>query len=462
MRAILLSAVGLLFLPGDRQVEKPLTSSFVLAPTCAYFLAPSKLLSEGKVEYVEYSPDGRYALVSGSTKPGSSAQDELKKALDPQKVAGEPWLKVWDLKSGVLRDVPRSLLTYLHENPGRMEFTTVPNVMLVRSLPGLPTASRGGRPPSFTVDKVNLIDGSVKRILSLEQEPDSYADMEVSPGQPFLVVLKYERNRPVDVTGHKTTVSFQKVDFNGNVVKSGKARLEGRAVLMGWTKDGAHMVGSVSRVESVGKRPIAKTLVANFTTGVVSETTEPVPTFGEDENGPGLTSILADGATKVGGKVVPYKNLWIVADPSPEKGPAFVAADVDEAWLSPKAQVIAYTVEGRLFARVLLQVDLDSYKKALEDAERQEAVNKVKQIATGIMMYCADYDDMYPPSGEIKDTVGPYVKSLSMFDGFVYTFSGKNATDIAQPASTEIGYLPIAGGRCVAYADGHVNFIPNP
>lgn len=101
--------------------------------------------------------------------------------------------------------------------------------------------------------------------------------------------------------------------------------------------------------------------------------------------------------------------------------------------------------------------------KALEAAEKARIISDAKQVATAMHIYAADYDDNLPSNnGDWMEALFPYTKNRQLFDGFVYTFGGGNLNDIKDPSTTELGYKEGPGGRAVAYADGHVRWIPNP
>ncbi|MCH8979798.1 MAG: hypothetical protein IH945_11235 [Armatimonadetes bacterium] len=80
-------------------------------------------------------------------------------------------------------------------------------------------------------------------------------------------------------------------------------------------------------------------------------------------------------------------------------------------------------------------------------------------LALGILMFAADHDGELPYSGSFQTDVFPYVKTNSLFEGFVYTYSGGALYDLEDPTYTEFGYILVDGGRVVAYADGRVKFI---
>jgi prepilin-type processing-associated H-X9-DG protein len=112
--------------------------------------------------------------------------------------------------------------------------------------------------------------------------------------------------------------------------------------------------------------------------------------------------------------------------------------------------------------RPLTSIPKELALKAMEAAERTKILSDAKQVALGLIMYSSDHDDTLPGNGgDWASLISPYLRNNSLMDGFVYTFAGGNLADVQDPAKTEIGYKSGPGGRAVAYADGHVRWIPD-
>ncbi|HJP82702.1 MAG TPA: hypothetical protein VJ835_04280 [Fimbriimonadaceae bacterium] len=156
------------------------------------------------------------------------------------------------------------------------------------------------------------------------------------------------------------------------------------------------------------------------------------------------------------------KGAWLVAA---EKGPrnsAMVAADAEVAELSPTLDSVSYTTKGMAMVRPLISIPKELALKAMEAAERTKILSDAKQVALGLIMYSSDHDDTLPGNGgDWASLISPYLRNNTLMDGFVYTFAGGNLADVKDPAKTEIGYKSGPGGRAVAYADGHVRWIPD-
>ncbi len=136
-----------------------------------------------------------------------------------------------------------------------------------------------------------------------------------------------------------------------------------------------------------------------------------------------------------------------------------------EAW-SPSGRQVAYMMHGDLFVTDLIVRDASAREKlalGLDlncDEQKQIATQNLKQISLGIIMYTQDYDEIYPPAGDVKDRVMPYIKDEDVFSvgssKFVYHGTGQSLASIDSPSEFVIGTMDTPCAHIVAYADGHV------
>lgn len=139
-----------------------------------------------------------------------------------------------------------------------------------------------------------------------------------------------------------------------------------------------------------------------------------------------------------------------------------VTTDGTRGLLSPKGDAIAYVSQGSAMVRLIAKVPRSAYDQARMAAERSAALSNAKQAALALIMYAADMDDTLPNGDiDLRARVGPYMRNSSILSSFTYTFGGGDMKSIQNPAGTEIGYVTGPGGRAVAYADGHVRWIPD-
>ena len=127
--------------------------------------------------------------------------------------------------------------------------------------------------------------------------------------------------------------------------------------------------------------------------------------------------------------------------------------------LEPKGRSIAYVDNGALLLREVRPFDHDLAEKMKIAAMKSEALNKSKQLGLALIMYAADMDDVLPNGENFVSRLLPYLKDRKMIDNFNYTFAGGSMSQIANPATTELGFTNGPGGRAVVYADGHAKWI---
>lgn len=145
-----------------------------------------------------------------------------------------------------------------------------------------------------------------------------------------------------------------------------------------------------------------------------------------------------------------------------KEGPrALVAFDAPIASLSPGLNAVAYVTDDVLLVRTIVKVPKSIYVEALAAAKRAEALSKVKQVGTALMIYASDYDDNLPTDRDLNGILDPYLKNSDLLAGFNYTFKGGNLQKVDKPAETELGYVIGPGGRAVVYADGHARWVPD-
>ncbi len=154
---------------------------------------------------------------------------------------------------------------------------------------------------------------------------------------------------------------------------------------------------------------------------------------------------------------------------------ATVAHDSDSQLcsLAPDESGVAYcNWRGQLFYVPLRPRDPRTLPELLacgleptREQIRDYYLSNGKQIALATLMYCADYDEIFPPSQNITDLLFPYVKNHDVFRDaftgqliFTYLMDGQTLSSITEPATTPIGRLDWGDPEWVVvlYADGYV------
>lgn len=104
--------------------------------------------------------------------------------------------------------------------------------------------------------------------------------------------------------------------------------------------------------------------------------------------------------------------------------------------------------------------------------QKSIALSNVKQVAVSVMIYCSDYDDVFPyanSSAEAQKQLLPYSKNNAIFKSpngsrilYNTSLSGVNATSIPNPAEVVLVYEERVwpdGTRAVGYCDGHAKMV---
>ncbi len=151
-----------------------------------------------------------------------------------------------------------------------------------------------------------------------------------------------------------------------------------------------------------------------------------------------------------------------------------VAYDAD-SWhhsIAPDESSIAYrSWRGQLFYIPLRKRDpktlhehLACGQKPTEEAIRKHYLTNGKQIALATLMYCQDYDELFPPNNNIIEQLLPYIEDrdafLDAFTGqpiFTYLLDGQSLASIENLAETRLGILDWGDPNWVVvlYVDGH-------
>lgn len=100
---------------------------------------------------------------------------------------------------------------------------------------------------------------------------------------------------------------------------------------------------------------------------------------------------------------------------------------------------------------------------------RQIEIQRAKQVATGIMIYLADYDDMFPHQIEDLDLLDPYLKNRqltqSQLDGSEFALNRRlacySASAVKDPSTEPLVIGPVwpTGERVVAFVDGSARWV---
>lgn len=295
------------------------------------------------------------------------------------------------------------------------------------------------QPPTRVATLLSPATGSAVRIGALSEDPPQSA--MVSPQRSFGVIV--QRNRGLDTTIR----SFGQDGRLGGAVSLGR---------VSWIDFDSKGYLSEIRFPDKGQGRRQRRRI-DLTTGKPG-------TWEDDSPGPAVNAVGDLEVTEVrvvAGTTIPIPLVRLAMSGGTAEEAGIVSSDGTKPSLSPKGDAVAYIDQGVAMVRTFTRVPRKSFEDALLAEERAKVLSRAKQVGLALMIYANDSDDTYPGAGDVTDLLMPYAKDRSIFDGFTYTYGGGKITDIAEPASTEIGFVTGPGGRAVIYADGHVKWRPD-
>lgn len=114
------------------------------------------------------------------------------------------------------------------------------------------------------------------------------------------------------------------------------------------------------------------------------------------------------------------------------------------------------------------------FDEAQDASSQTRTLSNMKQVGVGMMMYCADFDDMYPwpqSTKAVQYVIRPYLKNMDLWQTanpnggevrFNMAIGGVNMVAIEDIANTVMFYESKAwpdGRRAVAFTDGHAKMV---
>lgn len=449
---------------------------YVLTDKEAVGLLDPEIVSGSKVDRASWSPDGNYVLaIRISLSVGAG---DLARILQSPTVSADADIVDVSLVSWGFTSRKSNELFRIKEWQG--------HVYSLDWLPGTSSAiveiERGNTPgptgkppvPQTQFAFVNCQSNSV-RVLATIPENEA-AQLTVSPHRALAALVTGPMSG--EATGHSITI------FGADGTSLGRIALPDHVKTFyspewGEDGDGPYVVQYTRNADGAHSRhtfrcdTVSGLLVAADDAKLYEEQPrEPVaaapgsrggaPIPRVDKPVPMLSVLEVKGTVAAKKAALPVTEAWLAAGIEGPFQTAAVSPDVTYSELSPTANGVLYIAQGVAMVRPLMHVSKDFFLKAKAIEERAAALNKAKQVSLGILMYAGDNDDKYPGKNDnLQSILGPYLKDDSLLNGFVYTYNGGLLTDLASPASTEIGYVNGPGGVAVAYADGHVKWRGN-
>jgi len=436
---------------------------FVCSGKNAFVVLPAEFVCGPSIKQVTWSLDGLHLAVLRETldiRPVDVVNQILGQEGDKPAVEPETQIIAWN-------SVSRRATTLLRLPASQGEIRTMDwitgssSLVVQAEMHGQDSAA-----PSHVSLMILTTAGKSTTVAHLD--PGKQLDVEPSPVKPIVALLDGgprftaapDGSPPHDVPDEKSSVRFMGTDG----VLSQSIELPGSSVNFLWRNNGLPYVMTFERNKG-GKGIRQVWHLINRESQKLEPVTAPPREDLTGALGSDPTLVLRDLTAKLSiSKLGIYApSVVISASDAPDTELTLVTSDGSGSELSPKLNGISYLYQGSLMVREMAKVPLEAYLRAKEEALKAKLVNQAKQVALALIMYSNDYDDvMLSNAGDWQSQLEPYMRNKSLTDGFNYTFPGGNANSIADPANTPLGYISGPGGRAVAYADGHVRWVPNP
>ena len=317
-------------------------------------------------------------------------------------------------------------------------------------------------------DKLYLLDADTASLKDFNpwegtDEPRDYL-VYPSPSQPYAFIHANFMHRSYASDGKvKLTPTSQTVYVSSSGQFSSIHLPDGSSANAAfWSEDGTRGYIVFKSQDESGK---PKSTWYNFAiaTGKLTPVDRPTPTdlYQGQQHG-GLISVRIVTQPSTDGKsTANLAALWLeTADPDSQNR-LLLAGDASEGEVNHTSDCASYITQGSLYVRPISEVPKRRYTEALVVFNRSELLHQVRDDGLALIMYAADYDDIFPSSqANLSSILDPYLKDSSLLAGFVYTYPGGPISNITDPSNTQIGYVDGGDGRAIVYADGHAKWVP--
>ena len=416
---------------------------WVLTPKHAYVVLPASTMTTGDVQAVQWSPDGAFLLLAATTPPAQV--DDILSAASARSVGTiGVSLLVWDRRTRHVRKLWSTNDPTVH----------VQQIVWLRGSSSayivLDSTTEDPYREVFGLLALDVSDGNFSWLPGTDQL-DEAPTIVASPRRPLAVAVF---KPPQSTANLNLDESYWTLGARGQVVKRQITQIDWSRLIV-WAADGSKWYVQTPKLKS---KPASLAEVADngaltpVTVALYAEPTKPDPELW-----------LHDKALVATQRKVrkTFLSLWLSSPEVTFHPDVLLTADSKQSELSPTGDAVYYVDGGVAKVRPLVQLS-DDQKRDLFDAVKKEAISNAKQCALGLLMYSNDADDLLPPGGGFE-FVEPYIKNDDVMADFMYTPPSElNTGKIANPTATPIGYINGPGGQAIAYADGHVVWIPSP
>jgi len=434
---------------------------FVVAGKDVFMMLPPEFVCGPNVRSVSWSPDGdRLAVEREFTDVSPAMVSDLftGKEVDRSTIEPETQIIVW---SAVTRK--STTVFRLKQSQGlvtSMDWIAGSSSLLV----DVNYAETGEAAGSRNSIMILSNTGSTLSVAQIDQS-HRYV-LNPSPMKPLVLLQEYAPDSPAAPKGEPepprepSSIRF----FGTNGVLSGSIKMPGPTCIPFWSNNGGIYVLSIVRKPNV---KVAERVwyIVDRSAETVKPSAAPPDAGSMFERSPTGVLKTDDLSPQLAGIKVGVQAPTVTISSADAKDDelAIVTTDGKRSDLSPKLNGVSYQSQGSLMVRSMVKVSLEAYLKAKEAAVRAKLLSNAKQVGLALLMNANDNDDNFlSKDSNLQNALGPYLKNNDLLNGFNYTFSGGNAANVEQPASTILGYFDGPGGRAIVYCDGHAKWINNP
>lgn len=432
---------------------------FVVTEKQAYLVLPPQAVGDGQIAFFKWSPSGRYLLMG---KMSPILNPALVRGMIEGRQPPEPKmsLMVWDKSDG-----KTTSLGQLSEPLFEHSFEWMPDadVAVAPTKIELPTTNPDSEfaQVRYELLRIDLRNSSVRRIpISISSQ---FADVSLRPVPAMKSLFVLQTGVPHIVQGGAPATHQHRgalLDLEGRL---GPAFTIPGSHIQGvkWKGDGSIAEFAVLRFQP-GQQGTVQPWLYDLRKGAEIPANASLPDYKLSQTAEPELEILGVVAQAQAGAVkTNMQTVWLRSRVPSEQTELLLSPRAQNAELSPTADAVAILDLGVVSVRQLAKVPKEVFLQARNAALRSRLVNQAKQVALGLIMYAGDTDDdILPGQGEWSGAIAPYLKNESLLQGFTYTFKGGSINSIENPAATMLGYVQGPGGYAVAFADGHVKWLP--
>lgn len=428
-------------------------AKIVTTKTEAFAVFPAQMVVPGLVRHFEISPDARYLLAVRVNVPRIKTnflitESELFENDFPDTLFLTVHDRVRNETFEVQKLATRGLVGF------DIKWSAEPGVALM-----LTHHVEGDRPETARyrteITRVSAADRQSRPIGKVPAEVAAGAvAFVVVPKQPSYIVY----GPLTRMNGQRRQVQLMQYDTRGNL--QGQMMTDVRVDRAGlrFLADGVTpAVVGVGAMQEEGAGPTTWTF--DIRRGSATETEERLALW-IPEQSRDLGFSRAKHVVDNGGVKEIIEGLWLEAVDPAEKPRTLLDMQATFGSIASDHSYLAYVANGALFVRPLERMSLAEFRSIEELSVKNRAIQRAKQVGVAANIYAADYDDYFPMAHNFKEALLPYTKNESIFEGFIYVYTGGSLTSIESPTTTVIGYVETPFGRAVVFADSSVRWEP--